>query len=394
MILWGLNPEGGDAPPLELILRLDHDTILPTCNLDDNHILGKKVVPLTRANHFLNTITSFAGLVERFTHPDLTLYYTLTRKKMAIIPGDAGKRVLYITLFDHKERTTRVYARDGTTERFYSTESDVPLIDLRHGLLETKLDKEIISKEDLIAGNAEIHSLLQMHYQSIMDQIHFTLGEASNASTSTSPSLPPVYTIENRWTLKSADTMGARERTRLEEHIQSSQGMWRSTVERGQTTEVNGSQPSFERDRLYFEHGPIEEMRQSLDVARGQWIDMYMELVTRETRDSLEGEATGVWRADGEPAEKKTLVGEEALGDDEDWKAVVENGLIFERYLMEKLLVFEVEAWEGLVWNRVKEARRQYSCHGRSNGTCEGGGQCNAQQPIAKHLEFEAQWHA
>jgi hypothetical protein len=88
-------------------------------------------------------------------------------------------------LFDHKERTTRVYTRDGTTERFYSTESDVPLIDLRHGLLETKLDKEIISKDDMIAGNPDIHSLLQSHYRSIMDQIHCTIGETHGTSTST-----------------------------------------------------------------------------------------------------------------------------------------------------------------------------------------------------------------
>jgi hypothetical protein len=48
------------TPPLELVLRLDHDTILPTCNLDDAHILQHKTLPLTRSNQFLNTITSFA----------------------------------------------------------------------------------------------------------------------------------------------------------------------------------------------------------------------------------------------------------------------------------------------------------------------------------------------
>jgi hypothetical protein len=74
MILWGLNPERDDAPPLEPVLRLDHDnTFLPTCNQDDDHIMRKKVLPLTRANQFLNMITFFAGLVERFTHPDLTI---------------------------------------------------------------------------------------------------------------------------------------------------------------------------------------------------------------------------------------------------------------------------------------------------------------------------------
>jgi hypothetical protein len=81
MILWGLNPKGDDAPPLELVLRLDHKfTFLPTCILDDARILRQKVLPLTCSHQFLNMITSFAGLVERFVHPDLTSYYTLTQK--------------------------------------------------------------------------------------------------------------------------------------------------------------------------------------------------------------------------------------------------------------------------------------------------------------------------
>jgi hypothetical protein len=64
MILWGLNPKGDDAPPLELVLRLDHDaTFLPTCNLDNTHIMAQKILPLTRATQFLNMITSFADLV-------------------------------------------------------------------------------------------------------------------------------------------------------------------------------------------------------------------------------------------------------------------------------------------------------------------------------------------
>jgi hypothetical protein len=79
IIVWGLNPKSDDAPPLELVLRQDHDTtFLPTCNLDDEHIMKQKVLPLTRGNQFLHMITSFAGLVERFSHPDLTLLYPHT----------------------------------------------------------------------------------------------------------------------------------------------------------------------------------------------------------------------------------------------------------------------------------------------------------------------------
>jgi hypothetical protein len=354
MILWGLNPKGDDAPPLELVLRLDHDTILPTCNHENLDILQGKVLPLTRANQFLKMITSFAGLVERFTHPDLTIYYTLTRKPRVIsdYPDEAGKRVLYITLFDHKERTTRVYTRDGMTERFYSTESDVPLIDLRHDLLNTILDKEIISTDDLIAGDPEIGFQLRRHYQSIMDQIHFTLGETSIASASTSPSPPPAYAIENRWTLRTADTMGARERTRLEEQTKNSHGTWVSTVERGRTTEVDGSQPSFERDRLYFQHSQFESMRQSHDAARGRWIDTYMGLVTREQTNRLKGDTTAMRRVNGEPAENETVLGKDPF---DSLNALIGHGLVNEIFFMEQLLVHEVEAWEGLVWTWVKE---------------------------------------
>jgi hypothetical protein len=320
-------------------------------------------------------ITSFAGLVERFSHPDLTLYYTLTRKRQVVIAensdeasgpenqdeagslehsDEAGKRVLYITIFDHKERTTRVYTRDGTTERLYSTESDVPLIDLRHGLLETKLCNKIISKDDLIAGDPEIHALLRMHYQSIMNQIHFTIGETHNKIATPPP--PRAYAIENKWTLEAADTVGAPERSRREETVKHGLGRtWEFTVERGRTTEVDGLQPTFERDRLYLDHGRIEEMRQSLDVTRGQWIDRYMQSVTREVREQLKGETTAMRRVDGEQAGDENMVEKRSFSGDEDLEVVVEERLIYERCLMEKLLVHEVEAWEGLVWNRVKE---------------------------------------
>ena len=349
MILWGLNPEGDDAPPLELNLRLDHSTILPTCNAGDSLIHLQKTLPLTRSSQFLNMVTSFAGLIERFTHPDLTLYYTLTRKRI-ISPeasDQASRRVLYITIFDHKERTTRVYTRDGTTDCFYSTESNVPIIDLRHGLLETNLDKEIISKDDPIAGDTEIHSLLRKHYESIMDQIHFTSGDTHNTTAT------PAYTIENKWTMRAADTMGARERRRREEMVQPVFGRtWALTVERGRLMETEETQPTSERDRVYLEHGWIESDRRTFDLTRGRWIDMYMDLVIAQTRDEDELTAA-LGRVDGEPAaNERAFVGKKAFGSD----ALTLAGLDHERFLMEMLLVYEVEVWEEqLVWNRVKE---------------------------------------
>ena len=47
-----------------------------------------------------------------------------------------GEQTLYITVFDHKERTTRVYTRDNEMDTFYSTKSDAPLVDVGHFVLE------------------------------------------------------------------------------------------------------------------------------------------------------------------------------------------------------------------------------------------------------------------
>ena len=125
LVIWAWNPPGDDAPPLEIILELDkyEHKPLPTCNKDSKEILRSKVLPLTRARDFLKIITSFAGLIEPLSNFDLSLYYTLTRSHPS--PSGfwrnrdrLGERTLYITVFDHKERTTRVYTRDNENDTF------------------------------------------------------------------------------------------------------------------------------------------------------------------------------------------------------------------------------------------------------------------------------------
>jgi hypothetical protein len=126
LAIWAWNPKCDDAPPLEIILELDkyEHKPLPTCNKDNEDILEYKVLPLTRARDFLKIITSFAGLVKPFSNPDLSLYYTVTRRcpsKERVYnlmdysdsdnepENELGESTLYsITVFDHKERTTRV----------------------------------------------------------------------------------------------------------------------------------------------------------------------------------------------------------------------------------------------------------------------------------------------
>ena len=132
LAIWAWNPMTDDAPPLEINIKLDKYEPLPTCNKDNAEILDYKVLPLTRARDFLKSITSFVGLIKPFSIPDTSLYYTLTRKRLSkknestepenVVKHELGERTtLYITVFDHKERTTRVYTRCDRDSRRHIT---------------------------------------------------------------------------------------------------------------------------------------------------------------------------------------------------------------------------------------------------------------------------------
>ena len=139
LAIWAWNPTMDGAPPLEIILELDKYEPFNTCNKYNEEILRYKP-SLTRARDFLKIITSCTGLIEPFTNSDLSLYYTLTRKRPSkrSVSADIenrdkdnetenaekhklGERTLYITVFDHKERTTRlgVYTRVKEKDTFY-----------------------------------------------------------------------------------------------------------------------------------------------------------------------------------------------------------------------------------------------------------------------------------
>jgi hypothetical protein len=270
--------------------------------------------------------------------------------------SQAGQRVLYITIFDHKERTTRIYTRDGAIDRFYSVESDVPLIDLEHGLLEVKFGKEIDNEGDPVAADLATRLLLKKHHQSVMDEIHYSTGKTEAGTT---------YTIENGWKMTTSDTMSTRERSRTGEHDKQGEATnWRWTVELGRNREVDDSQPALQRDVLYLEQGHLEGMRQLLDVTRGQWIERYTQWVIAGTRARFQSERTkrvnGVLEGDGNANEKKGVPEGGELNGGPNTKTklasfAVEEALMDERGFMEKLFVYEVEAWEGLVWRRMQE---------------------------------------
>ena len=182
---------------------------LPTCNKDNAEILEHNVLPLSRARDFLKTITSFARLIKPFSNPDLSLYYTLTRNRDNE-PEDSEnesensenhklrERTLYITVFDHKQHTTRVYTRDDEVETIYSTKSDAPFVDIGHFILEVEINAKIDSKVDPVCSDSNNLDSLRNHHQSILGHIEYRL-EAGDVTK--------TYAIENSWTMKAEDTI-------------------------------------------------------------------------------------------------------------------------------------------------------------------------------------------
>ena len=338
MYIWSLDLQSDDAPPLEFVLALDDEPPLPTCNKYNEYINEDKVLPLTRADQFLNSLTSFAGLIDRFDHPDLTLYYCLTRQRALGIGSETtlGEWILYVAVFDHKERTARVYTRGDTPNGFCAIESSIPVIDAEHGVLEAELGKIIDIKHDPIVGVDGIRTLLEAHYHSIMNPY----------STPANMTNRRKYHIENRWTMKRADTMSAA-------HEESGTGA--STLE--PSHEATWRDTS-ERDHQYLEQGPVERMLEVLYALRGNWVEHYMTLVIGETRERFEGQAT-VRRVDGEPGggKENAMDGDlfasqsNAMVDDGE-RQEMEHQLIDERRWMEMLLVYEVERWEEQLWER------------------------------------------
>ena len=354
LALWAWNPTRGDAPPLEIILELDKYEPLPTCNKDNEEILRCKVLPLARARDFLKIITSFAGLIEPFSNPDLSLYYTLTRKRTFkesplqdqdiennywnepeiaenLENQKLGERTLYITVFDHKERTTRVYTRDNEIDTFYSTKSDAPTIDVGHFVLEVVIDTKIDPKGDPVFGDSNNLESLRKHHRSILEHIQYRLGDGPGDVTK-------PYAIENNWTMKVEDTISTHQRLREE-----SGDHWKAVVEDGKEEERN--EESFLISD-YFMHSSIERKRQLLDEERVEWNARRMETITKETKERFQGKMGVEYRVNKQavgkrPATTKSL-------------KEIEELLFMEQYMMELLLLYEVKEWERLFWNKLK----------------------------------------
>ena len=243
-----------------------------------------------------------------------------------------GERTLYITVFDHKERTTRVFTRDDEIDIFYSTKSDAPLVDVGHYLLEVEIDAEIDPKGDPVSSDGNNLESLRKHHRSILEHIQYRLG----AGDVTKP-----YAIESNWTMKVEDTISTIQRLKEENRDE-----WRTIVEKGKEEERN------EENLLisdYFMHSSIERERRLLDEIHVKWIAHRMEMIHEEM---FQGEM-GVpveYRINKQAVEKKPPPATPATKSREE----MEELLYYEQYFMELLLLYEVKQWEELFWNKFK----------------------------------------
>jgi hypothetical protein len=264
------------------------------------------------------------------------------------VADQPSERVLYITIFNHKERTdTRVYTHNNEGDHFYSTETSLPVIDPKLGLLHIKLGDKIDTKGDLIASDSDILLKLRIHYQSILDQLRFTLINTHQDDK---------YRIENAWTMAVADTTSAPQDRR-----EQTPGITRDTG------------TSLIRDFQYLQQGRFERIRRSLTVTRGQWVETYIHLYLHKTRemfnlphnDTAVGEGEGEALAGKENAggKRKEIEGREEqrreshlqLGSNQESESGdVEMRIIEQLHDMELLLAREVEFWEEQLSSRVQ----------------------------------------
>jgi hypothetical protein len=93
------------------------------------------------------------------------------------------------------------------------------------------------------------------------------------------------YHIENTWTMKSVDTKSAVHK----EKGAGASGGEASTVKPSHQAMLRNT---WERDYQYLEQGQVERMLGTLYTRRGKWVEDYMALVMRETRERFEGRGT------------------------------------------------------------------------------------------------------
>ena len=92
----------------------------------------------------------------------------------------------------------------------------------------------------------------------------------------------------------------------------------------------------------------MERERQLLDEKRVKWVTRRTEMITRERNERFQGGMGVGYRVNKQAVEKKPALATESEG-------TMEEQLVQEQYLMEPLLVCEVEEWENLFWNKLRK---------------------------------------
>jgi hypothetical protein len=125
MGIWAKNPSSDDASPLEIGIKITSNHLFPTSPLYAEEIWRTRTLPLCRSSEFLPKLADYAGLLLKSSqYPNVTLYYTLTRRSHTPDPqheadetpveGEAEQNarssdlILFITVLEHSERTVRV----------------------------------------------------------------------------------------------------------------------------------------------------------------------------------------------------------------------------------------------------------------------------------------------
>ena len=117
---------------------------------------------------------------------------------------------------------------------------------------------------------------------------------------------------------------------------------WKTVVENGKERERN------EESLLicdHFMHSSIEKERRLLDEKRVKWIARRMEMITKETKERFQGEMGVEYRVNKQAAEKKPAA---------KLSEKIEKQLVWEQWVMELMLLYEVMEWERLFWNKLK----------------------------------------
>ncbi|RDB27922.1 hypothetical protein Hypma_002231 [Hypsizygus marmoreus] len=233
MALWGWNPDYQQPNPLKISLTLQKFAPLSTCNRPMARFASGSFeeegtdppwIPCVRAPEFLESVTSFAGLLTRFTYPNISLFYTFLRDFHP--DQETTERVLCITVLEHNERTARMCKKGpGEDGQLIFAAVEPPLrrqqnVPVDHPAHHSDFDDMVVTNRPLwntpmndfdvhndpVLGNRDLRTDLLAHYLSIINQIRFRINHPDRN----------IDVIENTWTLKLADTNSTMNRDSLE----------------------------------------------------------------------------------------------------------------------------------------------------------------------------------